>query len=50
MFARGSYPTSKAFYMTYRFDLKDSVDPQALTHPHVGLPRDAGERHHAPGN
>lgn len=30
MFARGSYPTSKAFYMTYRFDLQDSINPHAL--------------------
>jgi len=30
MFARGAYPTEKAFFMTYRFDLADKVDPKAL--------------------
>ena len=30
MFARGAYPTSKAFYMTYRFDLSENVDPEAV--------------------
>ena len=30
MFARGAYPTDKAFFMTYRFDLKESIDPKAL--------------------
>ena len=30
MFARGAYPTDKAFYMTYRFDLKESIDLSAL--------------------
>ncbi len=30
MFARGTYPTDKAFFMTYRYDLKESVDPDAL--------------------
>ena len=31
MFARGVYPTRKAFYMTYRFDLSDSVNPDAIS-------------------
>ena len=31
MFARGAYPTDKAFFMTYRFDLKEDVDPEALS-------------------
>ena len=30
MFARGAYPTEKAFFMTFRFDLKESIDPKAL--------------------
>ena len=30
MFARGAYPTDKAFYMTYRFDLKEDINPEAL--------------------
>lgn len=30
MFARGVYPTDKAFFMTFRFDLKEKVDPMAL--------------------
>lgn len=30
MFARAAYPTDKAFYMTYRFDLKESVDLKAV--------------------
>ncbi len=30
MFARGAYPTDKAFFMTSRFDLKENVDVQAL--------------------
>ena len=30
MFARGTYPTDKAFFMTYRFDLHESVDRDAL--------------------
>ena len=30
MFARGAYPTDKAFYMTYRFDMKEDVNPEAL--------------------
>ena len=30
MFARGVYPTSKAFFMTYRFDLGEAVDPEAV--------------------
>ncbi len=30
MFARAAYPTNKAFYMTYRFDLKESVDLMAV--------------------
>jgi hypothetical protein len=30
MFARGAYPTDKAFYMTYRFDLKEKVDPDVV--------------------
>lgn len=31
MFARGAYPTDKAFYMTYRFDLKEDVNSKALS-------------------
>ena len=31
MFARGAYPTDKAFFMTYRFDLKEGIDPEALS-------------------
>lgn len=30
MFARGTYPTSKAFYMSFRFDLDKEVDPDAI--------------------
>ncbi|MBR4343554.1 MAG: hypothetical protein IKP88_12780 [Lachnospiraceae bacterium] len=30
MFARGTYPTGKAFFMTYRFDLAENVNPDAL--------------------
>ena len=30
MFARAAYPSDKAFFMTYRFDLAESVDPDAL--------------------
>ena len=30
MFARGAYPTDKAFFMTYRFDLKEKIDLSAL--------------------
>ena len=30
MFARGVYPTDKAFFMTYRFDLEDNVNVAAL--------------------
>ncbi|SKB69957.1 hypothetical protein SAMN06296386_10446 [Lachnospiraceae bacterium] len=30
MFARGVYPTSKAFFMTSRFDLNEKVDPDAV--------------------
>ena len=30
MFARAAYPSDKAFFMTYRFDLADSVNPDAL--------------------
>ena len=30
MFARGAYPTDKVFYMTYRFDFAESIDPKAL--------------------
>ncbi|MBR3635968.1 MAG: hypothetical protein IKN47_07210, partial [Lachnospiraceae bacterium] len=30
MFAKGSYLTNKAFYMTYRFDMADHVNPEAL--------------------
>ena len=30
MFARAAYPSDKAFVMTYRFDLAESVDPDAL--------------------
>ena len=30
MFARGVYPTRKAFFMTYRFDMKDTVSPEAV--------------------
>ncbi len=31
MFARGVYPTDKAFYMTYRFDLSDAVNADAIS-------------------
>ena len=31
MFARGVYPTAKAFFMTYRFDLKEKVDPDVIS-------------------
>lgn len=30
MFARAAYPTNKAFYMTYRFDLAEAVDVDVL--------------------
>lgn len=30
MFARGAYPTDKAFFMTFRFDLAEPVDPAVL--------------------
>ncbi len=30
LFARGAYPTSKAFFMTYRFDLAEAVHPEAV--------------------
>lgn len=30
MFARAAYPCEKAFFMTYRFDLADSVDPDTI--------------------
>ena len=30
MFARGAYPTDKAFFMTYRFDLKEKVDADVV--------------------
>ena len=30
MFCRAAYPTNKAFFMTYRFDLAETVDPAAL--------------------
>ena len=30
MFARAAYPAEKAFFMTYRFDLAEPVDPDAL--------------------
>lgn len=30
MFARGTYPTSKPLYMTYRFDLNEEVEPDAI--------------------
>ncbi len=30
MFARGAYPTAKAFFMTSRFDLKEAVNPEAV--------------------
>ncbi|WP_029318808.1 hypothetical protein [Butyrivibrio sp. AE3004] len=30
MFARGAYPVGKAFFMTYRFDLRDKVDSDAI--------------------
>ena len=30
MFARAAYPSNKAFFMTYRFDLSECVDPEAL--------------------
>lgn len=30
MFARGAYPATKAFFMTFRFDLKEKVDPEAV--------------------
>ncbi len=31
MFARGVYPTDKAFYMTYRLELKETVDKDAVS-------------------
>ncbi len=52
MFARAAYPSDKAFFMTYRFDLKEAVDPDALkaawektlkVYPYMGyavVPRD----------
>ncbi len=30
MFAKGTYLTNKAFYMTYRFDMADPVNPEAI--------------------
>ena len=30
MFCRAAYPTNKAFFMTYRFDLAEAVEPDAL--------------------
>ncbi len=30
MFARGAYPVNNAFFMTYRFDLKEKVVPDAV--------------------
>ncbi len=30
MFAKGAYLTNKAFYMTYRFDMADPVNPDAI--------------------
>ena len=30
MFARGVYPVNKAFFMTYRFDMNDRVNPDAI--------------------
>ncbi|MCR4655007.1 MAG: hypothetical protein K5770_02060 [Lachnospiraceae bacterium] len=30
MFAKGAYLTNKAFYMTYRFDLAEKVNPEAI--------------------
>ena len=30
LFARGTYPTAKAFYMTFRFELKETVAPDAV--------------------
>ena len=30
MFAKGAYLTNKAFYMTYRFDMADPVNPEAV--------------------
>lgn len=30
MFARAAYPSEKAFFMTYRFDLSEAVDPDAM--------------------
>ena len=30
MFARATYPSEKAFFMTYRFDLAEAVDPDIL--------------------
>ena len=30
MFARGTYPTNKAFFMTYRFDMAEKVCPEAV--------------------
>ena len=30
MFARAAYPSEKAFVMTYRFDLAETVDPDAI--------------------
>ena len=30
MFARAAYPAEKAFFMTYRFDLAEPVNPDAL--------------------
>ena len=30
MFARGAYPSSKAFFMTYRFDLTEAVNPDII--------------------
>ncbi len=30
MFSRGTYPSEKAFFMTFRFDLAEPVDPEVL--------------------
>lgn len=30
MFAKGTYLTNKAFYMTYRFDMADPINPEAI--------------------
>ena len=30
IFARGTYPVNQAFFMTYRFDMKDTVEPDVI--------------------